>query len=207
MMNHALRAENFFETRLPNCIEGVVNISNWGFGSVFLNIVILLVDGVKIRTGVVCVAAETDWEPGSLQFDSFGSCCIVPLINSLLLWLFIPDAKVQKRFRLPYVFSCFFATACIADFHVSFASQCSSKYIDVREIRHTEKVTSRFAHSCPSIWASLPKALGTVTQDFGHPYPCTWVWKPVYVGMSVHGRGQNSSASARCLPGRGNRWH
>lgn len=27
--------------------------------------------------------------------------------------------------------------------------------------------------------ASLPKALGTVTQDFGHPYPCTWVWIPV----------------------------
>lgn len=55
--------------------------------------------------------------------------------------------------------------------------------------------------------ASLPKALGTVTQDFGHPYPCKWVWIPVYVGMSIHGRGQNCSASARCLLGRGNRWH
>ena len=31
--------------------------------------------------------------------------------------------------------------------------------------------------------ASLPKALGTVTQDYGHPYPCTWVWIPVYMGM------------------------
>ena len=131
----------------------------------------------------------------------------------------------------------FFATACIADFHISFAAQCSSKYIGVREIRHTGKVISRFAHSCPRLWvslpnyvghlyprlcpqlpktlgifaqlrgASLPKALGTVTQDFGHPYPCTWVWKPVYVGMSIHGRGQNCSALARCLLGRGNRWH
>lgn len=61
-----------------------------------------------------------------------------------------------------------------------------------------------FAQLCG---ASLPKVLGTVTQDFGHPYPCTWVWKPVYVGMSIHGRGQNCSASARCLLGRGNRWH
>lgn len=115
--------------------------------------------------------------------------------------------KYKKDF-VYFMFSrVFFATACIADFHIFFASQCSSKYIGVREIRHTGKVTSRFAHSCPSLWASLPKALGTVTQDFGHPYPCTWVWKPVYVGMSVHGRGQNCSASARCLLGRGNRWH
>ena len=38
-----------FEARLPNSIEGAVNISNRGFGSVFLNIVILLIDGVKIR--------------------------------------------------------------------------------------------------------------------------------------------------------------
>ena len=39
----------FLGKRLPDCIEGAVNISNWGFGSVFLNIVILLIDGVKIR--------------------------------------------------------------------------------------------------------------------------------------------------------------
>ena len=38
---HALGAEYFFETRLPNCIEGAVNISNCGFGSVFLYIVFL----------------------------------------------------------------------------------------------------------------------------------------------------------------------
>ena len=41
--------KGIFEARLPNSIEGAVNISNWGFGSVFLNIVILLIDGVKIR--------------------------------------------------------------------------------------------------------------------------------------------------------------
>ena len=94
----------------------------------------------------------------------------------------------------------FFATACIADFHISFASQCSSKYIGVREIRksvrrygpldHTGKVTSRFAHNCPSIWASLPnyvghlyprlwarlpKTLGIRTRVRGYEHPCTWV--------------------------------
>lgn len=84
----------------------------------------------------------------------------------------------------------FFATACIADFHISFASQCSSKYIGVREIRHTGKVTSHFAHNCPSLWASLPnyvghlyprlwarlpKTLGIRTRVRGYGYPCTWV--------------------------------
>lgn len=84
----------------------------------------------------------------------------------------------------------FFATACIADFHISFASQCSSKYIGVREIRHTEKVTSHFAHSCPSLWVSLPnyvghlyprlwarlpKTLGIRTRVRGYGNPCTWV--------------------------------
>ena len=39
---------SIFEARLPNCIEGAVNISNWGFRSFFLNIVILF-DRVKIR--------------------------------------------------------------------------------------------------------------------------------------------------------------
>ena len=34
-------AEYFFEARLPNCIEGAVNISNSGFESVFLNIIFL----------------------------------------------------------------------------------------------------------------------------------------------------------------------
>lgn len=38
---HALGSEYFFEARLPNCIEGAVNISNCGFGFVFLNIVFL----------------------------------------------------------------------------------------------------------------------------------------------------------------------
>ena len=34
-------AEYFFEARLPNCIEGAVNISNRGLESAFFNIVIL----------------------------------------------------------------------------------------------------------------------------------------------------------------------
>ena len=33
--------EYFFEARLPNCIEGTVNMSNRGFGSVFFYIIIL----------------------------------------------------------------------------------------------------------------------------------------------------------------------
>lgn len=91
----------------------------------------------------------------------------------------------------------FFATACIADFHISFASKCSSKYIGVREIRHTGKVTSRFAHGCPSLWAylpnyvghlyprlwaRLPKAMGIRTHVRGYGNPCTWVWVSMGVG-------------------------
>lgn len=76
----------------------------------------------------------------------------------------------------------FFATACIADFHISFASQCSSKYIGVREIRHTEKVTSRFANSCPSLWASLPNYVG-------HLYPRLWARLPKTMGIRTHVRG------------------
>lgn len=43
--------------------------------------------------------------------------------------------KYKKDFVYLTFSRVFFATACIADFHVSFASQCSSKYIGVREIR------------------------------------------------------------------------
>ena len=76
----------------------------------------------------------------------------------------------------------FFATACIAEFHVSFAAQCSSKYIGVREIRHTEKVTSRFAHNCPSLWASLPNYVG-------HLYPRFWARLPKTMGIRTRVRG------------------
>ena len=72
----------------------------------------------------------------------------------------------------------FFATACIADFHISFASQCSSKYIGVREIRHTEKVTSRFANSCPRLWASVPMYVGMETRVRGYEYP--WAWAELF---------------------------
>lgn len=90
--------------------------------------------------------------------------------------------KYKKDFVYLTFSRVFFATACIADFHVSFASQCSSKYIDVREIRHTEKVTSRFAHNCPSLWASLPNYVG-------HLYPRLWASVPMYVGMETRVRG------------------
>ena len=76
----------------------------------------------------------------------------------------------------------FFATACIADFHISFASKCSSKYIGVREIRHTGKVTSRFAHSCPSLWAYLPNYVGYL-------YPRFWARLPKTMGIRTHVRG------------------
>ena len=89
-------------------------------------------------------------------------------------------------------------------FTMQLKSACHSLRKHISLCPQLPKPLGIFAQLCRA-W--LPKALGTVTQDFGHPYPCTWVWKPVYVGMSVHGRGQNCSASARCLLGRGNRWH
>lgn len=90
--------------------------------------------------------------------------------------------KYKKDFVYLTFSRVFFATACIADFHVSFAFQCSSKYIGVREIRHTGKVTSHFAHNCPTTW-------GIFTQGFGHGYPRLWASVPVYVGMETRVRG------------------
>lgn len=90
--------------------------------------------------------------------------------------------KYKKDFVYLTFSHVFFATACIADFHISFASKCSSKYIGVREIRHTGKVTSCFAHSCPSLWASLPNYVG-------HFYPRFWARLPKTMGIRTHVRG------------------
>ena len=41
----------------------------------------------------------------------------------------------------------------------------------------------------------MPKALGMDTHRFGHSYPCTWSWLPMYVGTSNHVRGHNGCIS------------
>lgn len=86
--------------------------------------------------------------------------------------------KYKKDFVYLTFSRVFFATACIAEFHVSFAAQCSSKYIGVREIRLTGKVTSRFAHNCPSLWASVPVYVGMETRVRGYEYP--WAWAELF---------------------------
>ena len=109
--------------------------------------------------------------------------------------------KYKKDFVCLTFSRVFFATACIADFHISFASQCSSKYIGVREIRHTGKVASRFAHSCPSLWASLPNYVG-------HLYPRLWARLPKTLGIRTHvvcsARALSNGCKSRVSPNSGN---
>ena len=49
-----------------------------------------------------------------------------------------------------------------------------------------------FAQLCRA-W--LPKALGMDAHRFGHSYPRTWSWLPMYVGTSNHVRGHNGCIS------------
>lgn len=68
--------------------------------------------------------------------------------------------KYKKDFVYLTFSRVFFATACIADFHIAQA----------------------FGHLCPTMW-------GIFTQGFGHGYPRLWASVPMYVGMDTRVRG------------------
>lgn len=97
--------------------------------------------------------------------------------------------KSTKKISFTLRFLMFFLRQLVSQIFM-FPLLPNAVYIGVREIRHTGKVTSRFAHNCPSLWASLPnyvghlyprlwarlpKTMGIRTRVRGYGYPCTWV--------------------------------